>query len=176
MSRINQVPFGLQFLLGNANFGDNPSELNDITAPTLEQFPFLAQTLMDFERNSVQTTSIGDTVFVKVPEGEMWMPVHMLARIAGFANVGTSWAPQLEMRLIQRKNPITPGSTHILTIGPVVTSVQIGELAGFSYNFPEPTLIPSGVEFTVRTAAYISGGAPGDDSMTVHLWFYRFQV
>lgn len=177
MGRINQVPRGLQFLLGNTNFGDNPSELNDITGPTLEQFPFLAQTLMDYTKNARQITQRGDFLEIVVPEGEAWMPINMTANIAGFNEIGTQWSARLEIKKINRQDPLVAGARHVWKYSEVFTSIAVGEIIGFGYDFPDRFLVPSFSEFTVAVDHYVPGvGVILDDSLDLQLQMYRFKV
>lgn len=74
MSRINRVPFGLQDLLGSTNFGDNPSELAPVVAPTLDLNLWLASERREATYgNLVAGTSDGVGGQLVVPEGEMWI-------------------------------------------------------------------------------------------------------
>lgn len=176
MGRINQVPRGLQFLLGNTNFGDNPSELNDITGPTLEQFPFLGQTLLDFRKENATINSRGDLISIEVPEGEMWMPLAMSWLVPGVNEVGTQISVRLELRDINRQT-LNASSIHNVSMSAVRTSIQVGEFLGDDFQFNDRFLVPSGVVFSARIGLYIPGvGVILNDGVDIYVQAYRFKV
>lgn len=72
MSQINRVPFGLQDLLGSQNFGDNPSELSQVVAPTLDMTPFLTAERTSYSYLSLTLAANAEIGTIVVPEGELW--------------------------------------------------------------------------------------------------------
>lgn len=89
MGRINTVPVGLQSLMGNTNFGNNPSELAEISAPTIDLAPFLGAYKVGYARNAASLNSTGPTgTGVEVPEGKVWIPIATTVYINGFDAAG----------------------------------------------------------------------------------------
>lgn len=149
MSRINRVPFGLQFLLDSQNFGKNPNDLSEITAGTIDLSKFWESLLTRHETTVTAINSIGQGGIIKVPEGELWQisdfAVEYLHNFAAGAQTrsafriavpdGSSGFSATRIFAIQSTNdPSVGGGT--------------GERSGYSYQANYPGFFPSGTEFT----------------------------
>jgi len=83
VSAINRLPKGLQEFLGNTSQGVNPGELLQGVRPGVDLYPFwsLDQTVAETATQAV--TSPGNGAFLTIPEGEVWAPLTLGARITG---------------------------------------------------------------------------------------------
>jgi hypothetical protein len=87
MSQIQTVPWGLQSLLDSQNFGNNPSDFAETLLPVLDQFPLLAANKIFYASIAETFTSAPDGVEIDIPEGELWIPLHLAAGI-DFSSAG----------------------------------------------------------------------------------------
>lgn len=182
MSQISRVPKGLQDLLGSKNFGDNPSELGGVVAPTLDMFPFLAAERFDavLQEDFPLTTAIGDGTFaqVVVPDGEFWLLDSIGAGIKPDAGTPITAGDSVSISaLISRLNASTlPGNNH-----PLMHILDYVNVAGAgvqeSWLIQYPRLIPvtpgSLISF-VATQVNITG--LGIMNLDSSLFFYRLAV
>lgn len=83
MSKINALPKGLQEFLGNTSQGVNPSDLLPGVRPEFDMFPFWASDKTVIESNNGNVTTVGNTVALAVPAGEVWMPIQITASMTG---------------------------------------------------------------------------------------------
>lgn len=173
MGRITAVPFGLQSLLGNTAFGDNPSELSPETESVLEQFPFLAQSKMDFVTDSSAVNSVGDNTIIAIPEGEFWIPINM-AWFLSFTEVGTQHSVRMDLFNVPRQ--VFSGSvTHILDGGDIATSIAIGGQASRGYKFNDLFLLSHPVQFRAVIQNYLPTPAV-TDGLNLYVHFYRLDA
>lgn len=77
MSRINTLPQGFQFLLGNTNQGENPADLDPNVSAGIDMFPFWGLNYVDYVAFIGQIGAVFQQQFIQVPEGELWIPLSM---------------------------------------------------------------------------------------------------
>lgn len=90
MSRINRVPFGLQHLLDSQNLGNNPSDLSEVVAGTIDVEKFLNSTLTRADNTSATVAAIGATIGHTVPGNEIWEPINWHLEGLNTSNAGGS--------------------------------------------------------------------------------------
>lgn len=83
MSRINTAPRALQDLLGNTAAGVNPSTLADVVRPSFDMLPFWSVDKTDYVQFAGQIAAVFQQQTIRVPEGEIWVPLSMSADITG---------------------------------------------------------------------------------------------
>ena len=169
MSRINRVPFGLQDLLGSQNFGDNPSELSRVVAPTLEMTPFLTAERTSYVHTSASKSTNGQIVAQVVPDGEIWYLVG-----CGVSVIPTSG---------------TPSSAYGCNIGVDMSDLPSSDdppdshaLAGFEFRNETPFALTTvqrdykGVQFPIPIPAFSGtsliwylSGMYGDNNWAIKL-------
>lgn len=152
MSRINRVPAGLQSLLDSQNFGDNPSELSQVTAPTLELDKFLTKTLVRGTSDAGLQSNIGDLRGVTVPEGELWELLNISARFVNTNAAGARAATRIELGLIDEESGagivlVPLGFTPLPTVA-AAASTAVGY--GGTYTPPFAQLFGPGNQFLSR--------------------------
>jgi hypothetical protein len=164
MSRINRVPFGLQDLLGSQNFGDNPSELSGVVAPTLDMGMFLTAERTNYAYKAVAISNNGLVTSFVVPEGEVWYVTGF-----GFGMKPSSGTPSgpfgLHMGVYMFNLPgsDTPGGVH--PIGgvdfdfqtPAALTTESDAYKG--YQLPIPMAVFGG-----STIRFMAAGMYGDNN------------
>ena len=173
MGRINTTPGGLQSLLGSTNFGDNPSDLAVVTAPTLEQFQFLAQQKVYFARNTSTLASRGSAVQVTVAEGEIWKPIAIMMALNGNINVGTQ--VRMTLQIFRAPNAITADPACAIHSTDLLTSTIAGEIMTEPFTWPDAPWLQSGTGIRLHLDEYVPGGA-GNDSFEVQAMYYKLDV
>lgn len=175
MSKINRPPIGLQYALGNTNFGDNPSELSGVTAPVMDLWPFLGVELIDFEYNNTTVTSTANRVEITCPENELWFVTHLCAAATSFPNAGDSVSYTLSLRNPIRKNTgIAPNTDQVLKVGPIFTATAVADDYGVDLSFNPPLVVQSGVSLQARPGALVL--ATTGVSMSLYATLYRLKV
>ena len=173
MSRINQPPFGLQSLLGSQNFGDNPSELAQTVVPLIDLWPFLSAEKIRYARGASTLNARGDSVSVTVPEGELWMPLTISARLSGNNDAGTVWAGALCWNEPPASTIAAPN--FFFEFSEKFTSTVIGELQGFAYSPPTPRAVWAGTGIALNLQEYVSGGT-GSDTFEIFVEYVELKV
>ena len=173
MGRINTVPGGLQSLLGSTNFGDNPSDLAVVTAPVLEQFPFLAQQKVYFARNVATLASRGSAVQVTVEEGEIWKPIAVQMSLNGNINIGTD--VRMTCQIFRAPNAITTDPAFAIHSTGLLTSTVVGEIMTEPFRWPDSPWLQSGTGIRLHLDEYVPGGA-GNDSFEIQAMYYKLDV
>ncbi len=77
MSKVNQVPVGLQAFLGSKNLGRNPDELLNEIRPVVDIFPFLSGYQQTSSNSSGTANTDNFSLTVTVPDGEIWLPIQV---------------------------------------------------------------------------------------------------
>lgn len=172
MSRINRVPVGLQSLLGASNFGDNPSELSQVTAPVLDLLPYLAAERVSLEREQANLTAQFQVVDLVVPEGELWLPLQ----ISGGVYAATQTAAKYQFSVDLRNIP-GAGGTFALPLARTeyVQNGQPGQQIVASWTgASRPFLLQSGT--IIQCAALLwSAGTGSNDGMAVWCHYIRLE-
>ena len=175
MSRINRPPIGLQYVMGNTNFGDNPSELSGITAPVVDLMPFFGVELIDFEYNSANVSSGAGATRIEVPENELWLVKQIVGFIASAPTPGDTASISLFLENPIRKNPlIAPAIDYCLAVGETCTFATIPDDCGCAVQFPELLPVPSGVTIKARPGNMVL--TTGVVALDLHVMFYRIKV
>lgn len=115
MSRINRVPLGLQDLLGSQNFGDNPSELGSVVAPTLDMTNFLRAERRWFAQASAFAIAVdGQVTAIQVPQGEIWYVNAFAMGVAGTGAPAGNWTMRgsVYARYVVNSNATPATSIH----------------------------------------------------------------
>lgn len=163
MGRVNTPPLGLQSLLGNQNFGDNPDDLSQTIRPVIDQTPFLGSTQIKYSRDASSLNGVGVAVTTTVPQGEAWYILGVSLQIPGVTNAG-----QFQLGIALEDLPgFTPGQQHWLASMHNRVTTNIGDLVEVSFQPAQPQLFqpltdivgicmqtPGGVENFTLTAAY----------------------
>lgn len=176
MGRINTPPYGLQYLLGSTNFGDNPSELGDATLPTLEQFKFLGARNIHYARTSVTFTARNQTIPINIPTNEAWEMISVAVGVFGFNDI----ASEMRLRVDIRNQPNAAGAnigmpvfeTGILTPG---ASGNIGDVLGETFAFPTTYILQPGSSLFLRDVV-ARFGATGQETCEIQIMYYRYKV
>ena len=166
MSRITTLPKGLQSLLGNTNFGDNPSRLGDTVIPTLSIEPFYAPDLLRLAQVSQTTTGDSITmVMLTVPSGKI-----ALLR---------SWAVQAST-LKDGSASVTidgyPGSSNppvVSTTRKIIRNVNTDSVGNeWAQLFP----VVAGNRVDIRVADIEVEPTGTETQYTAHLFYYLLDV
>lgn len=141
MSQINRPPLGLQNLLGSQNFGDNPSELAQAVAPTLDLLPFYGAGLLRLKRSQGNLNAEGEITSIEFND-----PVAFVS-LAGWAQGGASPAGVKQLALTISGPPsdsLPVDQQHMLTHDPNGASyVATGQPCCY-YTFPVPLVTEPG--------------------------------
>lgn len=174
MSRINTVPKGLQAFLGNSNFGDNPSELSPVAAPTIDISDFLKVDQMRVYISGLilQNTPPIALDSLTVPDNELWFLAGVGVRgSASVANVSAN----VSFRV--KQYPAHPDST----IGAEALLLELNNnYIGTSNDkytmqwLPQPFPVPSACELYWYFDEESS--APVNWDWTTYLWYYALKV
>jgi len=164
MSKINTPPLGLQNLLGSQNFGDNPSELGQTVAPTLDLLPFYGAGLIRSKQTSGGRSDEGIISSV-----ELFGHVAVLfvsAWVPGGLSATETCALGLSMEGIASLN--LPGNQEIILASGELGAYQATASPSVTYKFDQPLVVESGVEFNSRWMFY-AGAA---DTVQLNVVFY----
>lgn len=172
MSQINQPPFGLQALLGSKNFGDNPSVLAETVLPTVDLTMFLYAEKIFYERTASVLNARGQANSINVPAGELWLLLNATMRLEGANNVGTQWAGAIE--IVSAPNQST--NPFQIATNDLRTTAVVGEIQALCYNSPFVRPIWSDSFISGRLAEYVPGGAPNNDTFSIHVEFVKLTV
>lgn len=143
MSQINRVPQGLQDLLGSQNFGDNPSELGSVVAPTLDLERLLFAERRWFSYKLAANVAVDGSFNVHtVPAGELWLVENCAVGVT-LAGVGGSWQGVFGVSATQLTNVDTAGALSVPVAGLGQLNANAGAIIGtgqavFSHSFPKP--------------------------------------
>ena len=167
MGRINTPPVGLQSLLGNTNFGDNPSDLSEVVAPTLEFFAFMAQQKVHFERNAGSLAGQGFATQIVIPDGEIWA----LLGVNGFVNFNAA-GDEIQYQINIRDAPNIPvvDPQHVLAHTPVVTATNALEPLQLVYEPNHLWWLQPGTRLQLNVNEATSGVAV---SYTLRAMYYK---
>lgn len=165
MSQINQVPVGLQSLLGSKNFGRNPADLTQAVIPTLELLPFYSQQRMSLAQQELNVTSAGQGISIEVPGNEMWLAYHLTAHVFGVnANEEVSYELSL------KDNPGISADYFTLATKTYISqgAASINESDSVEVTFPQPVALGPGWQIYVRNTGF-SGTAVFHRVMALYL-------
>lgn len=152
-SRINKVPDGLLDLLDLKALGQNPSVFPDTVQPSIDLFPFYAAGDLRQYREQVNSAAAGSLVTLRIPTGEIWIPIHMSAsHVVGSTNQNGT------VGLSIRQIPASPESPetgdNFLWLNPAwgqqdnfTAGTPIGARMIYTYSWPFRIAYPSNVEF-----------------------------
>lgn len=141
MSKINRFAKGLQEYFGNTAAGDNPDELSNTVAPVVDIRPFLNVDQVTYQQKVATLTSVGNGGFFTVPQGEMWMPRHLVGTLAGASNGDVI---RLECALFN----FGAGPRFVLHESPTYTiGADINERIATFYTWEREIIYPSGTIF-----------------------------
>ncbi len=148
MSRVNRVPYGLQNLLGAQNFGDNPSELSGIIAPTLDLWQMLKfeQRAWHIDPGAVNRNTPGAISFKAVPEGEMWIVEAIGCSFAKNAPWAVGDVVEVTASLNQAQGSNAPTVFHPLgSLGRFEATAAVATWWHyFSREMPQPLVLSPG--------------------------------
>lgn len=164
MSTINRVPWGLQDVLGNTNFGDNPSVLAKTTVPTYRIDRHLKFELLTNAVASGALTNTTDTIDITVPDGEVWELIQVSSRVSG---VATTELYQLTILL----TALNSSNDHFVATTRKTDSTQIGSAA--IWNPPDQPLIGGG---TVLKSRFFQAVGLASLTVTMSALYYRYRV
>lgn len=169
LSKVNQVPRGLQSLLGNVNQGMNPDELDNVISGQVDLLPFWASDKIRFERTTISAAAptAASRANVTVPEGEVWVPIVVSAlctiRIGDIIRIGT-------VLRIPDGNFMSLGLPA--TSGPnTATNAEIIYAGGF---VDQTLVLPAGHSFTAEIQA--SEVQTGTVSLTSSVLYYKLDI
>lgn len=142
MSKINRLPKGLQEFLGNTAAGQNPDTLLNDVRPVIDLTPHWSfeETKWISATGAVALPNQGS--FFVVPDGELWAPIHIGARINNFpagANVVYS------VRLLRA----SASEQVVLNASGVRTNVNAGDVSSWGYSFPQRTFYGAGAILSI---------------------------
>lgn len=152
MSRINRVPFGLQHLLDSQNLGNNPSDLSEVVAGTIDVEKFLNSTLTRVDNTSNVATGIGTTLGHTVPTNEIWEPINW--HLEGQNNFNAGGSARFKGYVaVPSIDPVGAGGLVLCDIfetpAPVILdAVSTGVRYGGHYQWQNQMLFGPGSVFT----------------------------
>ena len=137
-TQISRVPFGLQDLLGSTNQGDNPSQLSEIVAPTLDLSSYLEAERRSFTISTAPAAFVnGLLTTITVPLGELWL-VHAVGFAAVTQGLGPHFA-NVSVGINQVANSSSPTSNHaIANLGQIQGTGSGAGTFLMTYDFPKP--------------------------------------
>lgn len=157
MSQITRVPWGLQGFLGSKNQGDNPSELAQTVAPTLDLSKF-------FGIENDRWTDSGSAVFaspttqsIEVDPNELWLLKRIGVRV-GLTSPTAGDALKVYFGVTQMPNVRTGTAEH-----PIADQVEFENTNGVSapwlwaFNFPQPVVLWPGSFITADFVDFTLG-------------------
>lgn len=129
------MPFGLQDLLGSQNFGDNPSEMGQVVAPTLDMRMFYHPERRNIFCGivSVTTGNNGLITSFAVPSNELWF-VTAVGAIVNGAAVANQWFGHLSANIVNTQNSNFPGKTAPLAGMPFADQGAVNNVQPFTLN------------------------------------------
>ena len=160
MSQITRVPWGLQGFLGSKNQGQNPAELGQLVAPTLDLFNFYAKEKQSYINASVNITTPNDAAITFTPtEGETWLVYNAGMYVIG---VGVTANDEMTMSLAldNVNNSNNPTESHPLAfLGTYVERATGSVRENFGVNFPFPVIMSRGevMQFDVNNVTVTTG-------------------
>lgn len=166
-SPISRRPGGLLDLLLTQQQGENPRQLLDAVAPTIEMWPFYQTDRLKILGNTTVLTAVGNIGTRTVPSGEIWK----LIGVGYFATFATA-AQRLGISAELVNLPDTLFGIHDFG---TVTAAAIGDIYYKSFWVPEPLLLPSGASIRGRcTSLDLDGEA--NIQVTQQLLFVRMEA
>lgn len=168
MSSINRVPFGLQSLLGNTNFGDNPGVLQGEARAVIPIGDFLRVDLL--RKASGPTAAFDANSSVGPPLGELW-EIVAIASFAQEASGVAATAAQVQVGLLGI-GPTVASAFYLANSGPVSFGINQSRL--LTYELRNPIFIQHG-QF-VTSLATSTVGTADDIDHTVSCLYRRFTV
>ena len=144
MSQINRPPLGLQQLLGSQNFGDNPAELGQVVAPTIDLLPFFGSGILRLRRVSGSRINEGEIVSLEFDE-----PVAVLS-VAAWNDAGASAAGVHVLGVAMSGPPsdnLPVDQQHMLGIGVPLVNWPTTSQPAVSFSFPQPLVVEGGTQF-----------------------------
>lgn len=159
MSRINQVPRGLQSLLRSKSLGANPSDLGQLVLPTVDLTNAYAAERMRWAQAIFNATAPQVEIDVGPDDGKLWLPTY----VAGYAShAGTG--PQDVRLLLRLLNPVN-GPTSVVLASTEFRSIDAGDAVFVAWNWhgPQPYVF-GGMRFQLRA---IQAGNPEDVTASV---------
>ena len=173
MGRINTLPYGLQSLLGNTNFGDNPSDLSQVTAPVIGLDHNFEAFRIDYARNTGSINSSGDFVATVIPAGEAWIPIAIAPTLNGEVagdiakiNVEIWEAPGLPFAGSVGQ-PIGAGRLELESAGAEATYVTAP---------PWRFILQPGTEIRAVVDDFVSAGGTGTKSLALRTMYVKLEV
>lgn len=151
MSRINRTPGGLQTLLGSQNFGDNPSELGPVVAPTLDLLPFYGSEVL--RSQYIQGTRASEGEVARTALGGRVAVIGASARIVAGV-VGAGYVQfSIGLTKVSGEDPSKP----VFLATSENQTIALGDTPAFGMTFPFPLIIESGVQVLANFDA-VNGG------------------
>lgn len=164
-SKVNTPPRGLQDFLGNVNQGVNPHELNHTVNPGVDLIPFwgVDKTTTTIASGSVNGT-IGQGIELRVPSGEIWMPVAVSGQY--FYAIGNTRAISLRLQ--------TPsgGGLVIVANARVAAAAAAGELTCGAF-IPSRFILPTDWGFRCQVDESDNAAA---STMEVNITYYKIRA
>lgn len=167
MSRINQVPRGLQKLLGSQSFGDNPSNLVQDVQGQVALLDLFAADKLTFERTTNSAAGRGIVDNITVPSGELWM-VHTVSCLLNGAAAADRYGISIRLDGL-------PGMQAGIGLSmPIAradfTAAAIGDLLSCFQSFDAGHLILQGGN---RVTAWFDVHPAGTDSLDLMVWYAK---
>jgi len=167
VSRINRLPFGLQQFLGSANQGDNPSDLLQGVRPTVDMWALFGLDNLSYESVNINTGVVNSGLTITVPDGQVWIPLNMGARITT-ETIGDEVGCRIDMRRVTATNILDLGSSPIL-----ISTIAI-EVTSVTHGFPQQIAVGPGTQFGVFANTMNITSPNVDMDMTIQ--FYRLFI
>lgn len=150
MSQITRLPWGLQKFLGSQNQGDNPSDLAQVVAPTLDMGEFFSVETEKWFTQTQSAFSSPTTQSITVPDGEIWLVNGWSAKISQTVP-GAGDYVMVDMRWIDLANSNDGGSaTGISPRIKVENNTGVASILNAAYWFPRPLIAWPGTDIQVR--------------------------
>jgi hypothetical protein len=141
MSQINRPALGLQQLLGSQNFGDNPNDLSQIVAPTLDMLPFFGSGILRLRRVSGQLAGEGEISSIQFDQ-----PIALLSATA-WCQAGLTGAGRVQLGVAisgPPSNTLPVNQQHMLATGVFDSGSAATQQPAACYSFPGPLVVEPG--------------------------------
>ena len=170
MGRINTVPGGFQSLLGSTNFGDNPSNMAEVVAPTLDMFAFLAQHKVYFGRTSNSTAAPAVVTTLTVPDNEIW---GVIQAHASCNTNGVGDDVQFDIRLRYAPNIPVVDPNFQVAESDFVTSTIVSQPIRLIWKPNQIFWVQPGTSIAISANTYNAAGAA---SFPLKVMYYKLNV
>ncbi len=116
MTQITRVPIGLQDFLGTQAFGQNPNQLAQTVAPTLDIDRFIGIRKANWASAEVTAFSAPTEAIIAIPNNEVWILQGVGARIG---SLGLTEGDSLRLSVVQQNVTQSDNPADRHPVGPI---------------------------------------------------------